>query len=151
MSKNIRISPTHGVNPSLELCFFCGEAKGVVLFGMIKSRVAADPEAPREVCLDKEPCDKCKGFMEQGIILIGCDEAKSEDDPHNPYRDGNWCVVTEDYIRRTFHTDMAEDLCRKRAGFVGSEAWKLMGLPVPRGDRGGSPDGMSKLTQEGED
>lgn len=126
--KNIRISERHGVNPSVGICFFCGEGKEVILFG----RMREDAEAPREVCLDKEPCQKCADFMKQGIILIGCDEAKSAADPHNPYRDGNWAVVTEDYVRRAFTPEMAEVAMNKRACFVGSDVWKLMGLPTQR-------------------
>lgn len=68
---NISLSPKYGVNPSLMQCFFCGEAYGVVLCG----RLPDDSEAPRELCLDREPCSKCKEHMEQGIILVSVRDA----------------------------------------------------------------------------
>jgi hypothetical protein len=35
----VYLSPRHGVNPSLDLCFFCQEPKGVVLFGRMGTSV----------------------------------------------------------------------------------------------------------------
>lgn len=63
---HIVLSPQHGVNPSLELCFWCQKERGLVLFGRLKG----DVEAPRKVTINKEPCDECKGHMEKGIVLI---------------------------------------------------------------------------------
>jgi hypothetical protein len=62
----IRLSEKHGVNPALEQCFVCGEARGVVLFG----RLPNDKEAPRQVVMDRSPCEKCLGLMQKGVILI---------------------------------------------------------------------------------
>ena len=79
---SIQLSPQHGVNPSVEQCFVCMKDVGVVLFG----RMRGDAEAPRKVCLpNREPCDECKGYMDQGVILISVDESKT-DDPQNPWR-----------------------------------------------------------------
>jgi hypothetical protein len=36
MKDSIRLSEKHGVNPSLMLCFYCGEASGVALLGRLK-------------------------------------------------------------------------------------------------------------------
>lgn len=63
---SIKLSEKHGVNPSMEICFFCKEAKGVVLFGKLKK----DVEAPREVLINYEPCDKCKEKFKEGIIVV---------------------------------------------------------------------------------
>ena len=52
----IYMSEAHGVNPSMEVCFWCGKNKGVVLFGKLKG----DKKAPRECAFNYEPCDKCK-------------------------------------------------------------------------------------------
>ena len=62
----IRLSEKHGVNPSMEICFFCKEAKGIVLFGKLKN----DVEAPREVLINYEPCDKCKEKFKEGVIVV---------------------------------------------------------------------------------
>lgn len=129
---DIRLSAKHGINPSLEQCFVCGEAKGVVLFG----RLPQDQEAPKQVCLDQEPCPKCKGYMAQGVILISVREPKDPEEHKNPYRTGGWCVVREDMIRRVFTGPAVEQVLRKRVAFMPDAAWDLIGLPR-EADKGG--------------
>ena len=63
---SIRLSEKHGVNPSIEICFFCKKAKGIILFGKLKD----DTEAPREVLINYEPCDKCKEKFKKGVTVI---------------------------------------------------------------------------------
>ena len=63
---SIILSEKHGVNPSMEICFFCKEAKGIVLFGKLKK----DVEAPREVLINYEPCDKCKEKFKEGVTVV---------------------------------------------------------------------------------
>ena len=63
---SIILSEKHGVNPSMEICFFCKEAKGIVLFGKLKN----DIEAPREVLINYEPCEKCKEKFKEGVIVV---------------------------------------------------------------------------------
>lgn len=64
--KSIKLSPKHGVNPSLIKCPICGKEYGVALFGRLKG----DVEAPKEVT--GEPCDDCqKKFV--SVIEIGED------------------------------------------------------------------------------
>lgn len=123
---SVRISDKHGVNPSVEKCFVCGEDKGVVLFGRLKG----DAEAPRSVCLDYEPCDECKRWMEQGVILISVDEKRSKSSPQNPWRTGGWVVMKDDAIRRMFKPEsLVEVILKKRMAFVPDEAWDVLGLP----------------------
>ena len=66
MSKGIPLSPKHGVNPSLETCFWCGGHKGVALLGRMKG----DAEAPKEICLGIEPCDECKEKFKLGVQIV---------------------------------------------------------------------------------
>ncbi len=119
MAKGIRISKKHGVNPSLEQCFVCGEDIGVILFG----RLPEDKKAPRQVCLNQEPCDKCKKYMEQGIILIS---VKDEEPSNNPHRTGGWAVVKEEALLRVINDPK---LLEKRMIFVPDSAWAMLGLP----------------------
>ena len=129
--RGIFLSPQHGVNPSMMQCFYCMKDHGLVLFG----RLRGDQEAPRQVCLDKEPCDECKKHMETGVILISVDASRS-DDPQNPYRTGGWVVITEDAIRRIVKPkELSEDICRRRMAFVPDDAWDKIGLP--RGEQSG--------------
>lgn len=67
MSGNIKLSPKHGVNPSLIICFWCGRDIGVALLGRIDRE---DSEAPHKVVLDYEPCDTCKAERAQGFTFI---------------------------------------------------------------------------------
>lgn len=124
----IHLSPAHGLNPSVNVCFYCnGEKNEVVLAG----RLPHDAEAPRKAAWNLEPCDKCKGFMEQGIILISVDEKKSGDDTKNPYRTGGWIVVTEEAVRRMGlkPPEFLEDICKRRVAFMPDEVWDHFGLP----------------------
>lgn len=125
---SIRMSPKHGVNPSVAVCFYCNEDTGeLILPGMLRG----DKEAPARAVWDRVPCDKCKQHMRDGVILISVRDGESGD---NPYRTGGWCVVTDAYIRRVVtETDLAEDICSKRVAFIPDEAWDLMGLP--RGEK----------------
>lgn len=68
MSNSIKVSQKHGVNPTIPVCFWCGEDKNeLYLLGKLKD----DAEAPMRAVYDYEPCDKCKGFIEKGVQLIG--------------------------------------------------------------------------------
>lgn len=72
MSNSIKLSPKHGVNPTIPVCFFCGEEKNeIALLGRIgDGRKHEDFEAPRHMVLDYEPCDKCKEQWSKGVAII---------------------------------------------------------------------------------
>lgn len=68
----IKLSPKHGVNPVIPVCFWCGKDKNeVALLGRIDKE---DSEAPKNVIIDYEPCDKCKEIFNQGILIVGAVE-----------------------------------------------------------------------------
>lgn len=69
---NIKISPKYGLNPTIPVCFWCGEERNeIALMGHIgDSRKHEDFEAPRHAVLDFEPCEKCRQFMELGFTLM---------------------------------------------------------------------------------
>lgn len=70
MSNSIKISPKHGVNPTIPVCFYCGEPKNeIALLGKIGGR-GEDLEAPKHLVIDYEPCDKCKEMWQQGVPLV---------------------------------------------------------------------------------
>ena len=72
---SIILSEKYGVNPSIEVCFFCGEEKGIALMGKLKG----DVEAPRQCVLNYEPCDHCKELMSQGLALVEVVEEQPDD------------------------------------------------------------------------
>jgi len=121
---SIRLSEKHGVNPMLASCFLCGEDTGeIALLGKMKG----DAAAPHRGVITKEPCDQCKGYMEQGVILISTRDGESGD---SPYRTGGWCVVREEAIRR-MPIDEASiaQLLESRVGFLEDTVWDHFGFP----------------------
>lgn len=120
------LSKERGVDPILSQCFICLKNKNeIILAGaagrVIREKAGAHPDAGT-LCFNKEPCDECKKFMEQGIILIS---VKAGSDHENPYRTGGWCVVKEDAVKKIF---VNYDI-NNRMAFVEDEAWDKIGLP----------------------
>ena len=78
--KGIKLSPKHGVNPTLAVCAWCGEETGeVVLLGKLPN----DEEAPRHMVFGYEPCPKCAEQWNKGIAFIEV-EPLSVDSPKMP-------------------------------------------------------------------
>lgn len=70
MSDSIKLSPKHGLNTFIPICFWCGQEKSMLC---IPGRIdKADSKAPKNMIVDYEPCDKCKELFSHGIHLIGC-------------------------------------------------------------------------------
>ena len=106
MSDSIRLSPEHGVNPSVTVCFWCGIDMGVALFGRIGND---DEEAPRRVVIDYEPCDECKKNRTQGFTFIEAVRGQDTndkmpigfDEEENPvYPTGRFIIITLDAAKR---------------------------------------------------
>lgn len=121
--KSIPLSPKYGLNPAIPVCFYCGKDKNEIV---LPGRMKGDVEAPAHAVWDREPCDDCKKFMEQGIILIQVRDG--ETDMTNPYRLGGFVVATEEAVRRWLTGDVVEEVCRKRVCFVPDEVWRAIGL-----------------------
>lgn len=145
----VYLDPKHGVNPMLTNCYYCNKPSGVALIGrahptvkeaLLKAGapVGPDGEAPhRGVVFDKDPCTKCREFMDQGVILISVDEGKT-DDTENPYRTGGWVVVSTDFIERVFSPpELVEQVLDMRMAWVPDDAWDM--LRLPRGEKGPTP------------
>ena len=117
MAKSIRLSPKHGVNPSISVCFFCGKPKQeLVLFGRLKN----DEKAPKEVLLDYEPCEACKEQFSGGIPILGVTETPNTAHQlpiqESLYPTGSYLVASEDFIRREFGPELAAS--GKQAGLA---------------------------------
>lgn len=79
MSKGIELSPKHGVNATIPVCFWCGKEKNeIVMLGRVRERDphtgkavrGSDVEVPMRMVLNYEPCDCCKEKFEQGVHLV---------------------------------------------------------------------------------
>ena len=102
MSKSIKLSPKHGVNPSVTHCECCGKEIGVALFGKLKG----DKEAPRYVFMGR--CDDCQKVIDaNGLMII---EVKDGETGKNPYRTGRIVGITKDAKERMFK-DMNFPIC----------------------------------------
>lgn len=131
---SIRLSPKHGVNPSIPTCFWCGEPTNVlVLFG----RLPNDKEAGMHCGpIDYEPCDKCKGNWAQGITLIEADVSpQSENQPEiqkGLYPTGRFLVLNPDAAERIFTPETAADALKHRMCFIDLEVFaKFLAAPEP--------------------
>jgi hypothetical protein len=120
---SIPVSPRYGVNPSVELCFWCGKAKGLVLMG----RLREDAEAPRQGVFNREPCPECQEMMSQGVMFISVRNGESGD---NPYRTGRICVITDEGVQRLpIDEPLKSDMLKKRVCYLEDKAWNLLGFP----------------------
>jgi hypothetical protein len=121
MSNSIKISPKHGLNPTMPICFFCGKPTGeIVLFGRIKEKrngravANSDIKAPCCMVLNYEPCDTCKSTMSKGITIIEvmdssmapeCSEIISGAVPT-----GKWSVITESSFKQVFESKIEPEV-----------------------------------------
>lgn len=122
MSKSIEISPKHGVNPTIPVCFWCGNEKNeIALMGRVRERDpqtgkavrGSDVEMPMKAVLDYEPCDCCKEQFNKGVQLIECNSrpvderpALSKDEKGNSvYPTGRHLVMIPEAAQRIFNVD----------------------------------------------
>lgn len=114
----------------MALCFFCGEPKEILLDRRLKNSLV------REAIYDYEPCNKCKKWMEKGIILISAAEDSVQNHPENPYRTGGWVVVTEEALSKFPMSGKLKDkIIEKRFSFVSDKVWDYLGLPREEGEK----------------
>lgn len=105
---SILLSPKYGVNPTIPVCFWCGEERGeIALLGHIgDNRKHEDFEAPRYAVIDYEPCDNCRRNMSLGFTLM---EATSNPNFRTSvpaqkgiYPTGKYVVVKPEAVQRVF-------------------------------------------------
>lgn len=127
MSNSIKISPKHGLNPSIVKCFWCGEECGIALCGKLKG----DKQAPHFVIQNYEPCDKCVEHFKKGILLAGCTDKPvleemppicSDENGNMHYPDGSHIVLTEQGVERILNDQVMIDEAKKnKVVFMPSE------------------------------
>ena len=66
MSDSIRLHKKYGLNPTLPVCFYCGEETGeIALLG-----AGYNGEAPMHLCINVEPCPKCREKYKDYVLLV---------------------------------------------------------------------------------
>lgn len=132
MSKNIKLSPKHGLNPTIPVCFFCGKDKNeIALLGKINRD---DSEAPLRCVIDYEPCDECKKIMNQGITFIEASETPQRNGQQpfngNKYLTGKWCVVSEDFVKRNVKDkDAIKKILKSKMTLIAPGVIDMFGQP----------------------
>lgn len=104
MSKGIKISPKHGLNPTIPVCFWCGKQKNEIA---LMGRMTEDIEAPKNMVLDYVPCEECQNHMAMGVaILEASDHPNTENQPpmqEGVYPTSRFVVVTTECADRVFN------------------------------------------------
>jgi len=121
----VRVSPKHGVNPSMAVCMFCGEYTGeIALMGMLRG----DVEAPRKVVLNDNPCTQCKDIFNQGILFM-CVKGDSNRYEGLDWFTGKYSVLREEAMSRLPFTDAAkEEIIKKKKAALDEETWDKLGF-----------------------
>ena len=102
MSRSIKLSPKHGVNPSVTHCKCCGKETGIALLGKLKG----DVEAPRDIAIGL--CEDCQKVIDaKGLMII---EVRDGESGKNPYRTGRLVGITKDAKERMFK-DISSPIC----------------------------------------
>jgi hypothetical protein len=99
-------------------CFVCGGSNEILLHRRFK-----DIREFNDKVISKEPCNKCKAYMAQGIIVISIRD--HEADQENPYRTGGWWVVKESALKDIFPL---VDFTKQRVIFMEDSACAKIGL-----------------------
>lgn len=112
MSKSIRISKKHGLNPTIPVCFWCGEEKQeIALMGHVSTKDNNDFEMPMRCVINYEPCEKCAAAWKNAVIILETTEkdikrpAISKNNDKNIYPTGSLVGITEDAASRIFEHD----------------------------------------------
>lgn len=108
-------------------CFICGEAKHLLLDRRLKNSL------PQSAIYDKEPCDKCKEIMEQGVLFIGVRDGEQESD--NPYLTGQIIGIKEEAVKNMpINEELKKDILKRRACFIEEAVLKSFGLITETGE-----------------
>ena len=107
----LKLSPKDGLNPTISVCFWCGEEKGeIALLGRIgDARKGEDIEASMRTIIDYEPCPACLAKMDSGFTVV---EATTS--PNNTtsvpiqegiYPTGRFVVIKPEAAKRIFRIE----------------------------------------------
>jgi len=125
------------------LCYFCGEAKYILLDRRLRDSL------PREACYDKEPCDACRKLMQQGVMFIEVvDGAGNGAGEGEPERTGRLWVLRDAAVERWAGEWSGPEnepnpftrALRQRVAFIPQSAARQLGLqPVDKAADDGPP------------
>ena len=121
MSRSIEVSPKHGFNPTIPVCFWCGKEKNeIALMGRVREKDhngravrGSDIEMPMKMVLDYEPCECCKEHFSQGVQVIECEHhvqdgrppITKDDTGNEVFPTGRTIVFRPEAAQRIFNVD----------------------------------------------
>ena len=113
MSNGIKLSKKHGVNPTIPICFWCGQQKNeIALLG----KLPGDAEAPPTALIDYNPCDKCEESFKDKILAIGTSKTQVllnqppiATKPCNMYPTGHWFAIAPEAFEQNFGSIIEEE------------------------------------------
>jgi hypothetical protein len=121
---SIKLSPEHGVNPTIPICFWCGEEKNeIAMLGKIDRE---DSKAPKAMIFDYEPCDKCKELFDKGIQVIGITDTPIikdmfpivDTDSTTVYPTGCFYIApvdwVEEFLKDNGHPEMVDEVLKSK-------------------------------------
>lgn len=82
MSNSIPLHPKFGLNPTMLVCFYCGETTGEL--ALLGNKYKG--EAPKYMCNSIKPCDKCKEKYKDHLLVV-------EVAPDNQEPTGRWVAL----------------------------------------------------------
>jgi len=126
---------------ALTRCFYCGEPYKILLATHYnqKGEPIRDLKPADGKVVDMDPCQECQGWMKQGIVLIGIEEAKCapgwnkpKPDEKNwmpdPWRSGAFSVLREEAFVRIFPPEFHKFALEHRWMFIEHEAMVRLGF-----------------------
>lgn len=124
---DIKLSRKYGLNPTIPVCFWCGEERNeVAVLGEVKDRNGREVEMPMHACIDYIPCEECQKKMSLGFTLI---EATSEPNSTTSreiqsgvYPTGRWIVIKPEAARQVFN-NLPEEMDK---AFIDPEVWEMI-------------------------
>lgn len=145
---NLYLDKEHGVNPSMNICWWCGEVKELLLLGAKGRRLReacgiddGGTESPREVIMNDEPCGACLERAKRGCVTIvgmkndmpetlinerGCLDAENQLPAITRYRSGKMWGVKLEACERMMP---GIDFDKNRFLALPDEVAEMMGLP----------------------
>lgn len=100
---SLSVSPKYGLNPTINVCAFCGKDKELLLLGRLKG----DVKAPPRIIANYTPCEECKQKMTKGRTVV---EVVTYDTGALPIKEGawptgRWMVISRESAAKMFNDD----------------------------------------------
>ena len=112
----------------IELCWYCGKDKGIILDRRMRKSL------PMQAVYNHEPCPECAENMQQGIMIIEVRDGEKEKNPDDAYRTGRLFIVNEEAFLNCLNKEakeLGEQIVKARFVLIEQHVCLSMGLPPP--------------------